>query len=119
MLFTFHRPNGQLLGAVAVPALLAKNHEAATFLALAATQFRDVRKIERETLSSWEPLELIPRGNAYIEGIARVSFEACKYLAGGTALFTSIVCLGLSRYWPRAQPSSAEQRGLLGYVVSK
>ncbi|NLY52684.1 MAG: hypothetical protein GX063_07225 [Firmicutes bacterium] len=98
------------LGAVAVPALLAKNYEAATFLALAATQFREVRKIERETLSSLEPLELIPRGNAYIEGIARV-FEARNYLAGGTALFTSIVCLGLSRYWP---PSTAVIGGAAG-----
>jgi len=87
------------LGAVAVPALLAENYEAATFLALAATQFREVRKIERETLSSLEPLELIPRGNAYIEGIARV-FEARNYLAGGTSLITSIVCLNLARLWP-------------------
>ncbi|NLY30146.1 MAG: hypothetical protein GX047_05890 [Firmicutes bacterium] len=87
------------LGAVALPALLAESYEAATFLALAATQFREVRKIERETLSKLEPLELIPRGNAYIEGIARV-FEARNYLAGGTSLFTSIICLSLSRYWP-------------------
>ena len=87
-----------LLGAVAVPALLMKDYTAATFLALAATQFREVRKIERETLSNLEPMELIPRGNAYIEGIARV-FEARNYLAGGTALLTSIVVLGLGKYW--------------------
>jgi hypothetical protein len=86
------------LGAVAVPALLVKDYAAATFLALAATQFREVRKTERETLSNLEPMELIPRGNGYIEGIARV-FEARNYLAGGTALFTSIVVLILSQYW--------------------
>lgn len=83
-----------LLGAVAVPALLSEDYAAATFLALAATQFREVRKIERETLEKLEPMELIPRGNAYIEGIARV-FEARNYLAGSTSLFTSIVVLSL------------------------
>lgn len=86
-----------LLGAVAVPALLAKDYAAATFLALAATQFREVRKIERETLSNLEATELIPRGNAYIEGIARV-FEARNYLAGGTSLLTSIVVLSLGNH---------------------
>ena len=38
------------------------------FLALAATQFREVRSIERETLLNLEESELVPRGAAYIEG---------------------------------------------------
>lgn len=72
------------LGAVALPAVLAKDYAAATFLALAATQFREVRSIERETLMRMEETELVVRGTAYIEGIARV-FEARNYLAMVTA----------------------------------
>ena len=41
------------LGAVAIPALLDKDYAAATFLGLAATQFRDVRKMERDTLAKY------------------------------------------------------------------
>ena len=59
------------LGAVAIPALLDKDYAAATFLGLAATQFRDVRKMERDTLANMESMELVPRGSSYIEGIAR------------------------------------------------
>lgn len=72
------------LGAVAIPALLDKDFAAATFLSLAATQFREVRNIERETLNRIESTELVVRGTAYIEGIARV-FEARNYIAMVTA----------------------------------
>lgn len=76
------------LGAVAIPALAVKDFAAASFLALAATQFREVRAIERETLLNLEDSELVPRGKAYIEGIARV-FEARNYLAMLTAFVAS------------------------------
>lgn len=76
------------LGAVAIPALVVKDFAAASFLALAATQFREVRSIERETLLNLEESELVPRGTAYIEGIARV-FEARNYLAMLTAFVAS------------------------------
>jgi len=105
-----------LLGAVALPALLAKDYAAATFLALAATQFREVRKIERETLENLEPTELIPRGNAYIEGIARV-FEARNYLAGGTSLLTSMIMLGVCRYWSLTVALLAGIVGGLGAIL--
>src|SRR5690554_3354403 len=59
------------LGAVAAPAIAAEEYAAATFLALAATQFREVRNMERQTLLNLETSELVPRGTAYIEGIAR------------------------------------------------
>lgn len=78
------------LGAVAIPAIISKNYQAATFLALAATQFREVRTLERETLQNMEDTELVQRGTAYIEGIARV-FEARNYLALVTALAASLV----------------------------
>jgi len=78
------------LGAVAIPALVEKDFAAITFLALAAQQFRDIRNMERDTLASIEETELVPRGTAYIENIAKV-FEARNYLAMLTALITSAV----------------------------
>lgn len=78
------------LGAVAVPALFAKNYTAITFLAMAAQQFRDVRNMERNTLTAIDRQELVPRGAAYIEGIAIV-FEGRNYLAIFGAFVTSLV----------------------------
>ncbi|MBO8126207.1 MAG: YIEGIA domain-containing protein [Firmicutes bacterium] len=76
------------LGAVAIPALVNEDYTAATFLALAAQQFREVRNIERESLTRLEGSELVRRGTAYIEGIAKV-FEARNYIAMLTAFLTS------------------------------
>lgn len=78
-----------LLGAVAIPALKENNYTAVTFLALAAQQFRDVRNMERQTLTQLDCMELVPRGSAYIEGIAMV-FEGRNYLVIFTALLTSL-----------------------------
>ncbi len=77
------------LGAVAVPALYNKDYTAITFLALAAQQFREVRNMERNTLTAIDHLELVPRGAAYIEGIA-VVFEGRNYLAIFTAFLSSL-----------------------------
>jgi len=77
------------LGAVAVPALFNKDYTAITFLTLAAQQFRDVRKMERETLTKIDSMELVGRGSTYIEGIAMV-FEGRNYLVIMTALLTSL-----------------------------
>ncbi|MEW6423317.1 MAG: YIEGIA family protein [Bacillota bacterium] len=77
------------LGAVAVPAILKPDYTAVTFLALAATQFREVRSIERKTLEHLDEKELVKRGSDYIEGIAR-TFEARNYLVMLTSLLTSI-----------------------------
>lgn len=92
-------PNGHLihittgfvaaaLGAVAIPALVEKNYVAVTFLALAIQQFREVRKTERDTLTELEESELVRRGTAYIDGIAK-SFEARNYVAMLAALVGS------------------------------
>ncbi len=78
------------LGAVAVPAIVAKEYTAVTFLALASTQFREVRSMEREMLGSLEKTEMVPRGSDFIEGIAR-TFEARNYLVMLIALVTSAV----------------------------
>lgn len=83
------------LGAVAVPALFNKDYTAITFLTLAAQQFRDVRKMERDTLTKIDSLELVGRGATYIEGIAMV-FEGRNYLVIMTALVTSLFAILIS-----------------------
>lgn len=85
------------LGALAVPAILEKQYTAVTFLALAAQQFRDIRKMERDSLRDLEAGELVPRGPTYIDGIAKV-FEARNYLAMITALVTAIVVEAFPRH---------------------
>jgi hypothetical protein len=83
------------LGAIAVPAILHKEYTAVTFLSLAAQQFRDVRKMERDTLTTLDSQELVPRGTAYVEGIAMV-FEGRNYLVIMTAFFTSLCGIVIS-----------------------
>lgn len=85
------------LGAVAVPALLDKDYTAITFLALAAQQFREVRNMERNTLTAIDELELVPRGAAYIEGIA-VVFEGRNYLSILAAFLTSLA-VNVAAWW--------------------
>ncbi|ELK45349.1 YIEGIA family protein [Halobacillus sp. ACCC02827] len=78
------------LGTIAVPSIMEKEFTAVTFLTLAASQFREVRNMERNTLSEMDSYELVPRGNTYIEGIA-VAFESRNYLV----IFSSfLVTLG-------------------------
>ena len=81
---------GGLLGAIIVPAFLEEEYAAISFLLLAASQFREVRNMERSTLQAMEATELVKRGTAYIEGIARV-FEARNYLAIWVSLSVAIV----------------------------
>lgn len=97
------------LGAIAVPALFNKDYTAITFLTLAAQQFRDVRKMERETLAKIDELELVPRGATYIEGIAMV-FEGRNYLVIMTAFLASLGSVLLAWYWGAAA-------GLLGLLA--
>ncbi|MFW6269784.1 MAG: YIEGIA family protein [Bacillota bacterium] len=78
------------LGALVIPALLEKEYIAITFLTIGAQHFRDVRAIERESMLQIEETEIIPRGKAYIEGIAKL-FEARNYLALITAFLTSLI----------------------------
>ena len=77
-----------VIGAVFVTALMLKEYTAVTFLAVAAEQFRNVRNMERETLTKLEENEIVPRGIDYVEGIAR-TFEARNYLTIFTALLVS------------------------------
>lgn len=86
---------GAAIGAVIVPAVLEKEYAAVSFLILAASQFREVRSVERATLGAMESTELVKRGAAYIEGIARV-FEARNYLSIWVALAVAIT----AELWP-------------------
>ncbi|MBM7584362.1 hypothetical protein JOC86_000899 [Bacillus pakistanensis] len=85
------------LGTIAVPALLEQNFTAITFLTVAASQFRDVRNMERETLTQVDGYELVPRGATYIEGIA-VAFESRNYLVIFTSLLTTLSYIVLNFY---------------------
>lgn len=78
------------LGAVAVPSILSKDYTAITFLTVAASQFRDVRNMERNTLTQLDSMELVKRGPTYIEGIA-ITFESRNYLAILSAFVTTFV----------------------------
>ncbi|MCK8817754.1 YIEGIA family protein [Natroniella sulfidigena] len=77
------------LGALVIPALLEENYVAVTILGAAAQQFQSIRTMERDFLTEIEETELVPRGIAYIENIAKV-FEARNYLAMITAFITTI-----------------------------
>lgn len=68
------------LGAFIIPTLMTKNFTAVTFLGLAIQQFREVRKMERESLLDLEGEEFTKRGSAYIDGISKI-FESRNYIA--------------------------------------
>ncbi|MFC3038940.1 YIEGIA family protein [Virgibacillus xinjiangensis] len=80
------------LGAMAVPAVMEKEFTAVTLLTVAATQFRDVRNMERNTLTEVDDFELVSRGKTYIEGIA-ISFESRNYLVILTAFIGTLFFL--------------------------
>ncbi|MGG1445097.1 YIEGIA family protein [Brevibacillus laterosporus] len=85
------------LGAVAVPSFLKEDYTAITFLALAAQQFRDVRNMERATLTEIDKHELVPRGGSYIEGIAMV-FEGRNYMVIFSAFCTTFATVLFNWY---------------------
>ncbi|WP_033828537.1 YIEGIA family protein [Bacillus andreraoultii] len=85
------------LGAVAVPALKEGNITAITFLTVAASQFREVRNMERNTLDQLDSYELVTRGSTYIEGIA-IAFESRNYLVIFTSMITTLVYISFNVY---------------------
>ncbi|MEH7385491.1 YIEGIA family protein [Bacillus sp. JJ1521] len=80
------------IGAVAVPSVLESDWAAVTFLGLAATQFREVRKMERETLEKIDNMELVKRGEAFIEGMAQ-AFEGRNYIVMFAAIVATLVAI--------------------------
>ncbi|MDC3413064.1 YIEGIA family protein [Aquibacillus sp. 3ASR75-11] len=80
------------LGSVAIPAIMEKQFTAVTFLTIAASQFRDVRNMERNTLTEIDGYELVSRGKSYIEGIA-VAFEGRNYIVMFTSFLVTLFYL--------------------------
>ncbi|HWO75853.1 MAG TPA: YIEGIA family protein [Bacillus sp. (in: firmicutes)] len=78
------------LGTIAIPALLEEEYTAITFLTVAASQFREVRNMERNTLTELDTYELVPRGKTYIEGIA-VTFESRNYLVILASMLSTLI----------------------------
>jgi uncharacterized membrane protein YeaQ/YmgE (transglycosylase-associated protein family) len=99
------------LGTVAVPSIMEEDFTAITFLTLAASQFREVRKMERDTLAQLDDFELVSRGNTYIEGIA-VAFEGRNYLV----IFTSFISTFSYIVWNIWAGLLA---GLIGLLISR
>ncbi|WP_223702060.1 YIEGIA family protein [Sutcliffiella deserti] len=85
------------LGTIAVPAIMEEEFAAITFLALAASQFRDVRNMERNTLTELDGYDLVPRGSTYIEGIA-IAFEGRNYLVMITSFLSTMAYL-VANWW--------------------
>ncbi|WP_099351707.1 YIEGIA family protein [Fredinandcohnia onubensis] len=85
------------LGTVAVPSIMEEDFTAITFLTIAASQFRDVRNMERNTLTELDSYELVPRGKTYIEGIA-VAFESRNYLVIFTSLLSTFAYLAINMW---------------------
>ena len=78
------------LGALLVPALRDRAYTSITFLSLAAEQFRQVRENRRDTLQNLEDVQLVKRGEAFIEEIAR-TYEIRNYMC----IVTSLLTIGL------------------------
>ncbi|MGM9532660.1 YIEGIA family protein [Intestinibacter sp.] len=77
------------LGALLVPALIERSYTSITFLSLAGEQFRQVRENRRDTLSELEKKQLVKRGNAFIEEIAK-TYEVRNYMC----IITSFATVG-------------------------
>ncbi|MDA1475335.1 YIEGIA family protein [Bacillus changyiensis] len=86
------------IGSIIIPSILKSDYTAITFLTLAASQFRDVRNMERETLTQLDGYELVSRGSTYIEGIA-IAFESRNYIVIFTSLLTTLCYIIFSSIW--------------------
>lgn len=75
------------LGALLVPALIERSYTSITFLSLAAEQFRQVRELMRTSLEKMEDAQLVKRGEAFIEEIAR-TYEVRNYMCIITSFMT-------------------------------
>lgn len=85
------------LGTLAAPSIMEEDFTAVTFLTIAASQFREVRNMERNTLTEMDQFDLVPRGKTYIEGIA-IAFESRNYLVIFTSLLTTLSYL-MTNIW--------------------
>ncbi len=80
------------LGSLLVPALIDRSYTSITFLSLAAEQFRQVRSSRREALHNLEEVQLVKRGDDFIEEIAR-TYEVRNYMC----IIVSCLTVGMFR----------------------
>ena len=100
------------LGALLVPALIERSYTSITFLSLAAEQFRQVRANRRNTLQNIEDLQLVTRGNSFIEEIAR-TYEVRNYMC----IVTSFLTVGMF-YLLKSETNMTEMPNLILSTVS-
>ena len=81
-----------VLGALSPAALLTADYTAGVFLGIGIGQFHTVRQMDRSMLLSLEDAELVPRGKAYVEGLA-LMVETRNYLAMLAAVVGSALTL--------------------------
>lgn len=105
------------LGALVVPALQERSYSSITFLSLAAEQFRQVRNNRRDTLQSLENTQLIPRGNSFIEDIAR-TYEIRNYMCIVTSFLTVAIYYLLDSEFKFNQSISLIVSSLFGLVLA-
>lgn len=105
------------LGALVVPALAAKSYTSITFLSLAAEQFRKVRESRRNTLQNLEDIQLVKRGSAFIEEIAR-TYEVRNYMCILTSFSTMAFYHMLIKEFNITNNTSLMISGVFGIALS-
>jgi hypothetical protein len=106
------------LGAVAIPALILQDFTAITFLALATQHFRDIRKIEFESMLKLDHVGFSKRGEAYIDGIAK-TYEARHYICLVSAVVTVLVMLIVGKGNTILQVAAGLAAGLAATLLMK
>lgn len=86
-----------LLGALVIPAVIKPDFTAGVFVSIGTSQFHTMRDLERQAWAHLDEGEPVPRGSAYIEGMA-AAFEARIFLVLGVASLTTLVAYVL--HWP-------------------
>ena len=105
------------LGALLIPALVNRSYTSITFLSLAAEQFRQVRSNRRDTLQDLESIQLVPRGNSFIEEIAR-TYEIRNYMCIVTSFITVASFWALNNEVKLSENPSIIISTIIGLIVS-
>ncbi|MEG0050829.1 MAG: YIEGIA domain-containing protein [Terrisporobacter sp.] len=105
------------LGALLIPALLARSYSSITFLSLAAEQFRQVRNNRRDTLQRLESSQLVSRGPSFIEEIAR-TFEIRNYMCIVTSFLTVAIYYTLSIEFKIGDPMDLIISSISGLMIA-
>lgn len=105
------------LGALLVPALLERSYTSITFLSLSAEQFRQVRNNRRDTLQGLEPYQLVGRGNAFIEDIAK-TYEIRNYMCIVTSFLTVALYYALKSEFKINESTALIIASLLGLSLA-